>query len=264
MKKYSIILCSLVFCLTSCSTKSDIQVSSVEENLLEKFNHGKELFDKKKYTRALDDFNEIIMNARGSEIGVLARYYQAESFYELKQFNEAISSYEKFIDYSTDSEKIEFAMFKMCKCYFKLSTSYSRDQTNNDFAFIKLQFFIDQFPNSEYVEESEKLLQKLRLRKARKMYETGRLYLKLKEFDSAIIYFNDVIENYYDTQYSDEARISIVFYYLLQDKTDFAYEYYNQNIDNFIDSSKKDEAESILETYNESGSWIKNKIRLYK
>ena len=44
----------------------------------------------------------------------------------------------------------------------------------------------------------------LRSRKAEKVYETGRLYLKLKEFDSAIIYFNDVIDNYYDTEFADE------------------------------------------------------------
>jgi len=264
MKIYSTTILLLILLLNSCSTKTSTEPSNAETDLIEKLNHGKELFDKKKYTRALDDFNMIIMNARGSEIGVEARYYQAESFYELKQYNDAISSYEKFIDYSNNPEMIEFAMFKMCKSYFKLSTSYSRDQSNNDFAFIKLQFFIDQFPDSEYSNEAEDLLEKLRLRKAKKIYETGRLYLKLKEFDSAIIYFNDVIENYYDTKFSDEARISIIFYYLLQNKTDFAYDYYNKNSDNFIDSNKKNEAESLLETYNESGSWIRNKIRLYK
>ena len=264
MKRYSAITLLLILLLNSCSVKSDAKPSSVEEDLSKKFNHGKELFYKKKYTRALDDFNEIIMNARGSEIAVEARYYQAESFYELKQYNDAISSYEKFIDYSSDPKLVEFAMFKMCKSYFRLSSSYSRDQSNNDFAFIKLQIFIDQFPESEYVKETEELLWKLRLRKARKIYETGRLYLKLKEYDSAIIYFNDVIENYYDTKFSDEARISIIFYHLLQDKTDIAYSYYNQNSDSFIDVAKKNEAESLLENYNESGSWIRNKIRLYK
>ena len=264
MNVYLIILCFFVLCFTSCSTKSNNQAPNAEDYLIEKLNHGKELFKDNKHTRALDDFNDIISNSRGSEVGIEARFYQAESFYELKQYSEAISSYEKFVDYSNDLERIELAIFKICKCYFNLSTTYNRDQSNNDFAFTKLQLFIDQFPDSEYLEESEGLIEKLRLRKAKKIYETGRLYLKLQEFDSAIIYFNDVIESYYDTKYSDEARISIVFYYLLQDKTDIAYEYYNQNSDNFLDIDKRQEAESILQDYNESGSWIKNKIRLYK
>ena len=88
--------------------------------------------------------------------------------------------------------------------------------------------------------------------------------MKLKEFDSAIIYFNDVIDNYYDTKFADESRISIIFFYLLQDKIDAADSYYNSNKDKFLDIVKQEEAESLLTNYSENSNWIKNKIRLYK
>jgi len=129
---------------------------------------------------------------------------------------------------------------------------------------MKLQFFIDEFPSSIYFEESEKLINILRSRKAEKVHETGRLYLKLKEFDSAIIYFNDVIDNYYDTEFSDESRISIIFFYLLQDKTDDANSYYDANKNKFLNVQKQEEAKVLLTNYSENSNWIKNKIRLYK
>ena len=128
----------------------------------------------------MDEFNYILLNDRGSEIGVEARYYQGETYFELEQYDEAIASYEKFLHYTTDQEKVEYIMYKICKCYFSLSTTHNRDQTNNDFAFMKLQLFIDEFPTSVYFKESEGLINILRSRKAEKAHETGRLYLKLK------------------------------------------------------------------------------------
>ena len=248
----------------SCSLNSDIDTTSQDNELMKKLDKGITLFESKKYTRSLDEFNSIILNDRGSKLAVEARFYQGESNFELEQYNEAISSYEKFMQYSSDLAKVEYVKFKICKSYFNLSTTYSRDQENNEFAFMKLQYFIDEFPNSTFIAETEEMLQLLRERKAQKVYETGRLYLKLKEYDSAIIYFNDVVENYYDTQFSDKARVSIIFFYMLQDKTDDAKKYYEINKNKFQDESIKKEAEEILFHYNDASSWIKNKIRLYK
>jgi len=258
-----IILLSLPI-IISCSSKSEVDISNKQNELIEKLNHGKELFDKGRHTRSMDEFNHILLNDRGSEIGVEARYYQGEAYFELEQYDEAIASYEKFLHYTTDEEKVEYIMYKICKCYFNLSTNHNRDQTNNNFAFMKLQHFIDEFSASVYFEESEELIDILRSRKAEKVHETGRLYLKLKEFDSAIIYFNDVINNYYDTKFADESRISIIFFYLLQNKVDDANLYYKDNKDKFLQFPKQEEAKLLLTNYSKSNNWIKNKIRLYK
>jgi len=250
--------------LISCSSNPKVDISNEQNKLIEKLNHGKELFNKGKYIKSMDEFNYILLNDRGSEIAVDARYYQGETHFELKQYDEAIASYEKFLHYTLNQEKVEYITYKICQCYFNLSTTHSRDQTNNNFAFLKLQLFIDEFPTSAYFEESEDLISILRSRKAEKVYETGRLYLKLKQFDSAIIYFNDVINNYYDTKSADESRISIIFFYLLQDKINDANLYYNDNEDRFSKIEKQVEAELLLINYSKSSNWIKNKIRLYK
>ena len=99
----------------SCSLNSDINIASEDNELMKKMNKGISLFESKKYTRSLDEFNSIILNDRGSELAVEARFYQGESNFELEQYNEAISSYEKFMHYSSDLVKIEYVKFKICK-----------------------------------------------------------------------------------------------------------------------------------------------------
>ena len=47
----------------SCSLNSDIDTTSQDNELMKKLDKGITLFESKKYTRALDDFNSIILNA---------------------------------------------------------------------------------------------------------------------------------------------------------------------------------------------------------
>ena len=255
----------LFIILFSCAPKnSQIDFADIQNELNKKFTHGKKLFDKKKYARAKDDFDYIILNDRGSEMGKEARYYQAESLFKLKQYSDAISSYERFLQYSDDNTKNEFCRFRICECYYNISNKHNRDQSNNDIALETLQMFIDDFSNSKFLDMAEEFILDLRLRKAEKLYETGRLYLKEKEFDSAIIYFNNVIDNYYDTNYADEARISIVFLYLLKKENEDARLYFNNNKEKFIDIEKQLEAQNLLDKFNSKSSWFSNMVRLYK
>ena len=255
----------LFIILLSCAPKkSQIDLAEIENELNKKFTHGKKLFNKKKYARAKDDFDYIILNDRGSEMGNEARYYQAESLFKLKQYSEAISSYERFLHYSNDIERNEYCRFRVCECYYNISNKHDRDQSNNDIALETLQMFIDDFSDSVFLERAEEFILDLRLRKARKLHETGRLYLKEKEFDSAIIYFNNVIDNYYDIYYADNARISIIFLYLIKKENDKARSYFDENKDKFIDDEKQLEAQNLLNKFHNKGNWFSNMIRLYK
>ena len=98
--------------------------------------------------------------------------------------------------------KLVLLKFKICKCYFELSNNHNRDQSNNDLALEKLQYFIDEYPSSSYLKEVENYIAILRNRKAEKIYQTARLYLKLKEFNSALIYFDEVLKISISSGYS--------------------------------------------------------------
>ena len=64
-----------------------------------------------------------------------------------------------------------------------------------------LQVFIEEFPNSDLVPEAERLLKVCRLKLAEKDFKAGELYRKLQDYDAALVYFNSVIDSYYDTKF---------------------------------------------------------------
>ena len=45
--------------------------------------------------------------------------------------------------------------------------------------------FIEDFPQSNLIQDAEKSIEELRYKLAKKEYEGGRLYLKLEEYESA-------------------------------------------------------------------------------
>ena len=77
-------------------------------------------------------------------------------------------------------------------------------QGHNEFIekyFETIQEFLDNFPYSKYKEDSYQLIQKLRNRIAKKNFEAGRLYLKMKNFKSAFFYFDIILSEFYDTKF---------------------------------------------------------------
>ena len=63
-------------------------------------------------------------------------------------------------------------------------------------------------------EDVEEMIQELRSKLAKKVYESANLYVKLQEYESAIIYLNSLLDIYYDTSWADEGRLLYVQLYL--------------------------------------------------
>ena len=107
------------------------------------------------------------------------------------------------------------------------------------------------------------MIEDLREKLAKKYFENGRLYLKIKKFESAMYYFDIVISDYYDTKYSDEAKIAYIFTYLVMKDYDKAVEYFSNNKGTFKYSRNLKEAEKILNDHKD-GLGISGYYRLYK
>ena len=89
----------------------------------------------------------------------------------------------------------------------------------------------------------------MRLRLAEKNIETGNLYIKLKAYDSAIVSFNVVIKDYYDTEFYKEANLQVIRCLSLQGKNDEAQQFLidieNEN-DSIFTESFKNQALNII------------------
>jgi outer membrane protein assembly factor BamD len=213
-----------------------------------RFLKAKSFLDNNKFEKAKSNFLQILDSEKGSELALLSHFYLGYSYYGLKNYDESIYNFNYYSMFSKDIMKIEDSQFMKSKCVYKMTLPFKNDQTQTFLAISTIQEFLDNFPTSKYGYEINTMITSLRNKISKKYYETGRLYMKMKSYNAAKYYFDLVIDDYYDTKYYNEAKISYIFNYILMDDYEGAVIYYNENKDSF-DFEAKEEANYILSKY---------------
>lgn len=216
-------------------------------------NKGKNFLDKKKYIRAQEELGQLAVRAMHTEVGDDALFYLGESYFHNKEYILAISEYDRLIRTIGFSEYVERARWRICESYIALSPPYYKDQEYSQRALEKLQEFLDDYPYSEYADEAKNKVHLLRNRLGRKSYESGILYIKLGAFDSAILSFENVLGQYYDTEYADLARFNIIKCMCEMKEFEKAEKRLEQYTSSFEDSSVRESAYEYLDRELEKG-----------
>lgn len=203
VKKYfSPALLLVIFLMTGCGSYH------IKPNITaqERFELAKLMFSKRDYFEAKNQFKILVLNNPGLPFIDEAQYYLAESHFHMKEYILAADEYNRLIRLYPKSDWVDDASFKIGMCDYKLSPKPSLDPKYTIQAVQHFQTFIEDFPNSDLIPEAERLLKKCRSKLAEKDYKTGVLYRKLGDYHAAIVYFDSVLENYYDSKYADDAQ----------------------------------------------------------
>ena len=192
---------STVFFASCAGTKNNDQIS-----LRDKFNAGMENLEEKKYLQAQSDFKNVIIRGMGTDLGDDAQYYLGEAYFKNEEYLLAISEYEKLTRKMGFSPFVEDARFKICEAYSIESPRYYHDQEYTLKALERYQEFLDDYPNSNFNDDVISSIESLREKLGQKLYETGILYLKLEEYESAKMTFQLVMDQYYDTSFINFAH----------------------------------------------------------
>ncbi len=210
--------------------------------LEERYKRGQDYLENKKYYNAQQEFQIIVLSGSHTEWGDDAQFYLAESYFKNKEYILAISEYERLTRKMKYSPFVEKCRWRICEAYVAKSPKYYHDPSNTHKALQKLQEFIDEYPDSEYSDEANKTIKKLRNKLSEKMLETAILYQKLHAYDSAIVAFRDLLRQYYDTDFAEEAHVGIVRSYSLMKKVEEAKNYYQSNENKILSPGLKSKA----------------------
>lgn len=235
---YSLIILSVIWMGCAGNISDD-------DNYDTQFKEALLLLEKEKYISAQDILNRLAIRASHTEIGDDIQYYLAESFFLNDEFHLAIAEYNKLVRKMGFSPLVEDARWRICECYVSLSPRYYLDQISSEKAIEKLQEFIEDFPNSDRKGEVNVTVHNMRNKLAQKALETGILYIKLGAYDSAIITFEHMLSDYYDTEFVSAAHLGIMRSYSAMRKIDEAEKYYHSFKHNFSEDTDQ-EANNIL------------------
>ncbi len=207
--------------------------------------YGKTLLEKKKYLKAQTIFQSLVMKASHTDIGDEVLFYLGESYFLNKEYLLAIAEYDRLSRRMGFSSFVEKARWRICESYVFESPKYYHDQSYTQHAIDKLQEFMEEYPDSEFRSDAHDTISDLRIKLATKVYETGILYMKLGAYDSAIVSFEELLNQYYDTPLVKDSHQKIIESYCKLPDLIAANEYYDKTNSQF-DKETKEEIKLLL------------------
>lgn len=202
-----------------------------------KFETGVDLYEKGDFNRAIQFFDILRAVYRGTEKGELLTYYSANCYFQMKDYNIAAYYYKQYFQMYPRGDKAEEAAFMSAYCNYLQSPRTTLDQTSTYLALSDMQLFIDMYPNSNKVEEANRLMDDLRVKLVTKSYNISKLYYRMEDYQAAITSFENLLDDYPDTDFKEEVLFYITMAY---------YEYAEKS----ILSKKTERYEKTIESYN--------------
>lgn len=206
MKKIIYILL-LAITVSACS---EYQKALKSEDVKTKVEMATTLFEDGKYSKAEKLFKQVIPKYRGKPQAERLMFMSAMCSYQMKDYHIAAYHFERFENSYPRSDKAEEAAFLSAKSFYELSPVYSKEQKETVEALEKLQLFINKYPNSEYLAETNELIKQLDFKLERKAFEIAKQYNKIAYFESsdyeaAIKAFDNFLVDYPGTSFREEA-----------------------------------------------------------
>ncbi|PLX11329.1 MAG: outer membrane protein assembly factor BamD [Marinilabiliales bacterium] len=231
---FILLIAGLMIVTFGCNGYQKILKSSNNEL---KYETAIDYYEKGNFNRALQFFDILRAVHRGTPKGELLTYYTANCYFQMKDYNIASYYYKQYTQLYPRGEHVKKAAFTSAYCNYLDSPRSSLDQTSTFTALKELQNYIDMYPNDDKVEEATRLMDELRDKLEIKDYDIAKLYYYMDSYQAAITSFENILEDYPDTDYQED-----ILYYI----TKAYYKYAEKS----IYTKQKDRYEKTVEAYN--------------
>lgn len=159
---------------------------------------------------AIRTFEHLTLTFPGHARVQEARYLLADSYFSNDEYITAASEFARLADDYPTGEFADDARFKTCVSYFELSPVVQRDQEYTRVAIDHCRSLIGYFPNSEHVTRAQEIVDELTAKLAEKLLSVGEFYYAREAWDSAIVYYQDVVAQYPFAEVAPRALLRLV------------------------------------------------------
>ena len=218
MKKIYIIIFFLF--ITGCFKSDQKAVVIKEQNqeleMISAYNDGYKALNENDPYYAAKKFLEAEILYPQSEWAAKSALMASYSYYLQNYYSEAILNLERFLKTYPDNKNLEYAHYLIAMCYYESIVDEKRDSGSIIKAKKNFEYILVNYPESEFAIDSKFKLNLIQdIMASKKMY-IGRHYLKKNKWIPAANRFKEVVNEYDQTIFIEEALHRLVeIYYKL-------------------------------------------------
>jgi len=202
------LLLSAVAVVAGCSSlgsKKKEKLAYVERPAEQIYRQGFDNMEKQDWDRAKLFFNEVERQHPFSKWARRSMLMTAYANYKATEYEEAISTSQRFIGLHPGSESTPYAYYLIAMSYYDQIFDVGRDQETTVNAEAALQQVVRRYPESDYARDARLKLELTHDHLAGKEMAVGRFYLKQNQQLAAIGRFKNVVRDYDTTSQVEEA-----------------------------------------------------------
>ncbi|HWO89760.1 MAG TPA: outer membrane protein assembly factor BamD [Gemmatimonadales bacterium] len=197
------VLAALAAC-TRFNPGSFTQPESLYHATMREFRHGR-------FTRAQSGFQKLVFDLPARDtIHVRARFYLAETYFGLRDYVTAAREFRRVADDFPADVLAPDALLRAGDSYRQLWRRAELDASNGETAVATYQELLGRYPRSRAAAIAQARIRELNEQFARKDFMAGTFYLRRGAYDSAILYFRQVIARYPSSSLVPDAYIRMV------------------------------------------------------
>lgn len=165
------------------------------------------------WLEAIQIFERMVLEYPGYARIPEARLHTAEAYMGREEYVTAAGEYLRLANDYPAGPLADDARFGACEAYRLLSPDVQRDQQYTSAAVEHCEALVAYYPDSEFVPRAQAIIAEMRNKLAEKIFIGGVFYHKNGAYDSAIIYYEDVLTLYPQSTFAPRALLELVTVY---------------------------------------------------
>jgi outer membrane protein assembly factor BamD len=206
--KSGMIALAAMLVLSACASKDDIDIETYVNQVEpadQLFNQGLANLNSGRPKEAAKKFAAVDRQHPYSEYSRRSIVLGAFANYRMGNYADAIATSKRFVTlYPTDKEAA-YAQYIIGLSYWRQIPDVTRDQADSRRTVAAMQQLVEQYPESDYIDDAKNKIRFARDQIAGKEMQVGRYYLEQKEYLASIKRFRLVVEQYSNTRHTEEA-----------------------------------------------------------
>jgi outer membrane assembly lipoprotein YfiO len=159
---------------------------------------------------AKEDGIEILLriagHAPGSDLAERALLRVADYHFNRQEYDDAIGVYDEFVKTNPQSNRKPYAMLRAAKASLLSFRGVKWDDTPLLNAAVRFRVFAQAYPKAGKKENVVGILTEIRETLAHKVFHSGTFYERTHHTQSAVFYYNKVVQEYPASQWAEKAR----------------------------------------------------------
>ena len=204
-----LVILIIIFSINSCAKEkkeiSLIKETSQELEMVEAYKQAYEALEQNDPYFAAKKFLEAELLFPQSEWAPRSALMASYSYYLQNYYSEALFNLERYIKTYPNDNNLSYAHYLIAMCYYETIEDEKRDSGPLVDAKKKFEFIINTYPNSDFASDARFKVDLIEDILASKEMYLGRHYIKKSKWVAAINRFKNVLNEYDQTVFVEEA-----------------------------------------------------------